>query len=505
MKLYDDLSADPSLPIVQRIQWGSATAKSHPASFKVLAYFFGSGKSQRNQGISVLQSLLYQLLSTDQKFLPCVHGKQLFRQPQRGDFGQYMKLLSAILQDACLSRTVKVLDALDECEEASRSLLIKSWLAIASLSRVKMLVTSRSQSAVEIEPSIRMTLDYLNEDIDRDINRYLTTSVKEMVDKRRLSAQLEQEIISRLTKTRSKSYLWKQVVLQGILRAFTLRDLRQKLDELSPCLLKSYSEVLSHSHGLTAITLRRALYFVMVVEEPLHIQELSALVAISQTWDLQVLTSQESDRTKQWMKIAKNLRVDKTLVNKPMNLEDFMPHFQPLLRINKGSLSLVHFTVQENLQQRSQIAHFQATFGVSWPDHSTRGDTMPEVYVIVAMLCPQYILAAFRDRSDPLEFQVFAAIHWAEHARKAGECQNKVLTAFITTFVGITEFVSEWLHILGSSGYAQGLILPSTSHIALILSALDLGSLYGETLAISMESLLLRDINQQNPLHFCCG
>ena len=169
---------------------------------------------------------------------------------------------------------------------------------IAPLSRVKMLVTSRSQSAVEIEPSIRMTLGYLNEDIDRDINRYLTTSVKEMVDKRRLSAQLEQEIISRLMKTPSKSNLWIQFVLQGIERALTLRGLRRKLDQLAPCLLKLYSEVLSHSHGLIAITLRRALYFVMVAEEALQIQELSALLAISQTWDMQALSSQGSDRTK---------------------------------------------------------------------------------------------------------------------------------------------------------------------------------------------------------------
>ena len=505
VKLYDDLSADPSLPIVQKIQWGSATTKSHPVSFKVLAYFFASGKSKRNEGLSVLQSLLYQLLSADKKLFRCVRGKQLFRQPQRGDFGQYMKLLSTILQDASLSGTVIVLDALDECEEASRSLLIKSLLAIASLSRVKMLVTSRSQSAVEIEPSIRMTLDYLNEHIDRDINRYLTTSVKEMVDKRRLSAQLEQEIISRLMNVRSKSYLWIQLALQGIERALTLRDLRKKLDQLSPCLPKSYSEVLSHSHGLIAITLRRVLYFLMVAEGPLHIQELSALLAISQTWDIQVLSTQGSDRTKLWMEIAKNLRVEDTLVDKPMNFEDSMPHFRPLLRINEGSISLVHFTLHEYLQQRSQIAHFRATFGVLWSDHSSRGDAMPEVHAIMAMLCLQYMLAAFRDRSDPLEFQAFAAIHWAEHARKAGECQNEVLTALIMTFFGITEFVSEWLHILGSSGYAQDLIFPSTSHIALTLAAFDLGSLYGETLAISMESLVFRDINQRNPLHFAAA
>ena len=124
VKLYDDLSADPGLPIVGKIQWASATTDSHPASFKVLAYFFGSGGSTTNNGLRMLQSLLYQVLSTDQKLFRYVYGKQLFRQPQREDFGQYMDLLGVLLQDASLSGTVIVLDAFDDCEEASRSLLI---------------------------------------------------------------------------------------------------------------------------------------------------------------------------------------------------------------------------------------------------------------------------------------------------------------------------------------------------------------------------------------------
>ena len=461
-KLYDDLSADPSPPIVQNIQWASATTDPHPASFIVLAYFFGSGKSMRNKGLSVLQSLLYQVLSTDQKLFRYVRGKETFRQPQRGDFRQYMELLSAILQDASLSGTVIVLDAFDECEEASRLILIKSLVAIASQSRVKMLVTSRSQSAVEIEPSIRMTLDYLNEDIDRDINRYLTISVKDIVGKRRLSAQLEQEIIAQLMKIPSKSYLWTQLVLQRIEKALTLRNLRKKLDQLPPSLLNLYSEVLSHSHGLTATTLRRTLYFVMVAEEPLQTQELAALLAISETWDLQARNSQKPGRTKQTTEIAKNLCVEDTLVNKTMYFDDFMPYFRALLRINEGSMSIIHFTLQEFLQQRSQIALFQATFGPSWPDHFARSDSMPEVHATMAILCLQYMLAAFRDRGDALGFRAFAAIHWAEHARKAGECQNEVLKVLITNLCDTTEFVSAWLHILRSSKYAHKWVLPST-------------------------------------------
>ena len=206
------------------------------------------------------------------------------------------------------------------------------------------------------------------------------------------------------------------------------------------------------------------------------------------------------------MEIAKNSWVEDISENKPMNFEeDFMPSFRPLLNRNERSISLVHFTLQDFLQHRSPISDFQATFDLLWLDHSARSDNMPEVHSIMAILCLQYMFAAFRDRSDPLGFGVFAAIHWTEHARKAGGCQNEVLNALIMTFFETTEFVSAWLHILRSSGYARDMVLPSTSDITLILAAFDLGSLYGDLLGISGKSLAIKDIFQRTPLHLAAA
>ena len=505
-QLSEVLSDDASPPLAKNIQWASALRKSQPASSQVLAYFLDSGNSVRNSGLSVVQSLLYQVLSADQKFFRYIHGKQLFRRPQRADFGQYVELLSAMLQDKSLSQTVIVLDALDECEESSRSLLIKSLKAIASQPKIKVLVTSRSILAVDIEPSIKINMDYPNEHVDRDINRYVTTAVKDLARERKLSVQLEIEITSKLLKFSSKSFLWVQLALQSIAKPLTLRILRNKLDRLTPSLSDLYSETLDRSYGLTAVNLRRALYFVMISEEPLRVQELAALLAISQTWDSRDRSSQGSDLITIRMEIAKNSRVEDILENKPMNFEqDFIPYFRPLVNMNEGSISLVHFTLQEFLQQHSPIADFLATFDLLWPDHSGPSGTMPEVHSITAILCLQYMFAAFRDGSDPLEFAPYAAIHWTEHARKAGECQNEVLTALITTFFGTPDFVSEWLYILRSSGYAYSLVVPSTSDTSLILAAFDLCSFYGDLLGISRESLTTKDSNQRTPLHFAAA
>ena len=493
---------DASPPITRKFQWASAIHKNPPGSFQVLAYFLDSGNSVRKSALSVVQSLLYQVLSADQKFFRYIHGKHLFRRPQRGGFRQYMELLSAVLQDPSLSETAIVLDALDKCEESSRSFLIESMKVIASQSKVKVLFTSRSLGAVKIEPSIKIDMDYPNEHVDRDISRYVATAVKDLSRERKLPVQLEIEITAKLLKFPSKSYLWVQLALQSIAKSLTLRILRNKLDRFTPSLFDLYSETLNRSYGLTAVNLRRTLYFATIVEEPLQVQELSALLAISQTWDSRDRSSQGSDLNTIRMEIAKNSGMEDILENKTMNFEeDFMPYFRPLVKMNERSISLVHFTLHEFLQQHSTIADFQAAFALLSPDHFARRYPIPEVHSIMAILCLQYLFAAFRDGSDPLVFALYAAIHWTEHACKAGECQNEVLKALITRFFGTTEFVSKWFQILESSGYAQGLALASTPYTPLILATFDLGSFYGELLGYSRGSFAIKDVNGHNPLH----
>ena len=502
-QLSEIVLSDASPPIIKKLQWASAIKKRHPVSSQVLAYFFDSGSSVRNNGLSVLQSLLYQILNTDQKFFRYIHGKQLFRRPQRGDAGQYMELLSAVLQDVSMAGTVIVLDALDECEEASRSLLINNLKAIVSQSEIKVLVTSRSIPAVDIEPSIRIDLDYQNEHVDLDISQYVMTAVKDLTREGKLPVQLESKITSKLLEFPSKSFLWAQLAIQNIAKALTLRDLRNKLDRLTPSLSNMYSELLEPSQGLVAVILRRALYFVTIAEEPLQIQELTALLTLSQTWSPRNDRWQESDLNRLRMKIAKHSRMQDMIEDKLFNFEQvFMPYFRPLLSKHARSISLVHFTLQEFLQQPPQIADFQATFDLLWLDRSARSNAMPQVHSVMAILCLQYMFAAFRDQSDPLEFRVFAATHWTKHARKARECQNGVLKDLVTAFFQTAELVSAWLHVLR---YARDVVLPSTPDIALILAAFDLGSLYGDLLGISMESLATKDDDQRNPLHFAAA
>ena len=205
-QLREIVLGDASPPITKKFQWASAIRKNQSGSFQVLACFLDNGNPVRNSGLSVVQSLLYQVLSADHKFFRYFRGKQLFRRQQRGDFGQYMELLSVVLQDTSLSETVIVLDALDQCEESSHSLLIESMKAIASQSKVKVLFTSRSMPAVKIEPSIGTDMDYTNEHVKRDINRYGMTAVKDLARERKLPVQFEIEITSKLLKFTSKVF-----------------------------------------------------------------------------------------------------------------------------------------------------------------------------------------------------------------------------------------------------------------------------------------------------------
>ena len=94
-----------------------------------------------------------------------------------------------------------------------------------------MLVTSRSISEVEIEPSIRIGLDYPNEHVNRDINRYVSCNdcCQRPCTRNEASRLIGSKITSERLKVPSKRFLWAQLAIR-IAKALTLRVLRNKLD-----------------------------------------------------------------------------------------------------------------------------------------------------------------------------------------------------------------------------------------------------------------------------------
>ena len=478
--------------------WVSSASILTSKPRQVLAYFLDVNSPFRNNGLSVLHSLLYQILSTDQRLVRYVHSKPFFSQPQRGNLGQYTEVLSTILRDPSLKGTIIVLDALDECGPTSQLKIVDMLSNLADESSIQLLVTSRPIE--RITPKLMLDLSKSKDHVEIDIKRYVETAVGELAVKRDFSEDLRNVITKKILAHSSEGFLWVQLVLQRISKAKTARMIRLRLENLPQDLRRAYSDSLNRTTSSTDANLRRALYFVMIAQVQLQVKDLSALLALSHCWD----HSCEEMIKKQpgWNDIVVTFNIRDITENRTINFEqDFRKYCQPLLSLNETSVSLVHYSLREFLEIPNEIGKFYNTFDFNYK----YAQDLSGVHDIMAALCLQYMFAAFQGHEDPLAFLAFACLHWTEHARKAGESPSLHLEGLVKLlFSKEMDYASLWLSTI-ADGQAARVLLPLKADIAFVLAAFDLSSHFGRMLDVSIESLLSTDQKQRTPLHLAAA
>ena len=124
----------------------------------------------------------------------------------------------------------------------------------------------------------------------------------------------------------------------------------------------------------------------------------------------------------------------------------------------------------------------------------------------MAVLCLQYMLAAFRRHSDPLDFLTFACIRWTENARKAEDCsRSPYLVDLVRLLFSEKGYTSSWLGTVATRQATQVALLPLKADVAFMLAAFDLGSQFGKILGVSARSLQSTDQEGRTPLHLAAA
>lgn len=487
-----------------RPQWLPSTSKFFSRPHQIRAYFLDLNSPSRNSGLSVLQSLIYQILSADQKLFRHIYGKTVFSRPEQGDFGQYAEIFNAILRDPSMKGTFIVLDALDECELNPRDRIIDILTNLANQSNIQLLLTSRPNE--NLNARLMLNLSGSAEHVDVDIKTYVKTAVGRLTVARGLSENLRDVITQAILAHSSESFLWVQLVLQRVSKAGTARMIRKVLECLPRNLHDAYSDLLSGLTGSTGVNLRRALYFVVVAEAPIRVKDLSTLLALSHCWNDQDILFKE------WSKTPTKLTnrgffpdLEEITENQILNFErDFGQQFQPLLSMKETCVLPLHDSLTHFLETTSEIDKFHAMFNLQPLEDSYGGD-LRQVHDTMAILCLQYMFAAFRGHSDPLDFLAFACICWTMHARKAGDSRSFRLVHSVRQLLSGKDFSSSWLGTVANIQPTQVALLPLKADIAFILAAFDLGSQFGKILGVSAESLQSTDQEGRTPLHLAAA
>ncbi|KAI9926976.1 hypothetical protein MW887_003356 [Aspergillus wentii] len=142
-----------------------------------------------------------------------------------------------ILDDRTLGRAIVVIDAMDECEETSRELLV-SFIDEASsaeeLSNIKWHISSRplsemSGSVQDITSSTHSLLKLDGHDMSPSINRYIDLKMVQLRQKAHKKSRVD-EIADKLRAQASNTYVWVALVCKELLHAheFTWTEIVKK-------------------------------------------------------------------------------------------------------------------------------------------------------------------------------------------------------------------------------------------------------------------------------------
>ncbi|GKT50172.1 vegetative incompatibility protein HET-E-1 [Colletotrichum spaethianum] len=258
------------------------------AGTRTLSYFFCQATDVRlNNATAVLRGLIYQLLDQEPCLIGHVRkkydhaGKQLFKDANSWD--ALSKMLISILKEPSLRHTYLIIDALDECE-ADLDQLLHLIVQVSTLSRVKLVVSSRNWPDIEnalgdATQKIRFCLELNQESISAAVDKYIQYKVDQLVQRKRYDCKTRDVVQQHLVSNANNTFLWVALVCQELADPRVLKwHIRAKLQKFPPGLDSLYARMMDRVFSSDDADLcRQVLSLVSIAYRPLSLTELASL------------------------------------------------------------------------------------------------------------------------------------------------------------------------------------------------------------------------------------
>ncbi|KAL6820027.1 ankyrin repeat-containing domain protein [Trichoderma camerunense] len=258
----------------------------------MLAFFFCSYRDKQAAKMeNLISSLIHQLVSFDPGL-----GDAISRRFPIVDRSvtENIKNLWKVLQDvinAIQKKTLYiVIDALDELEAASWATFLDQFLNILdqSTSKVRVVITSRNESAIEKVLSSRSaSLDLRNGSKNvSDISTYLFDKVYNYGRENSFGEEMCESIHSELFTRSDGMFLWAHLAWEYFIDGvalWTTKLLRQRLENLQhlpPGIDTLYYRILSKVNIKMTEEVRQCFAWILVAARPLSIEEMSIALAL---------------------------------------------------------------------------------------------------------------------------------------------------------------------------------------------------------------------------------
>ena len=260
------------------------------SSLTTAYYFFKDDSAEQRSATHAVCALIHQICSQNSALL----GKVLGAYQTNGNklslsFSWLWHLLLEIAQSPEAGEIVCVMDALDECAEGGKKLLIDSFNKLYSperdrKGRLKFLVTSRPYLDIE-ERFDRLIVRLSGEDesqiIKQEIDLVIVDRVSKLAAMKRLDYETQSTLQGRLLQTENRTYLWLYLTLDGVEKQFGLatpKRMRDFIDELPRTVNQAYGELLDRSPRPEQA--RNLLHIVLAAVRPLTLCEMNMALNI---------------------------------------------------------------------------------------------------------------------------------------------------------------------------------------------------------------------------------
>jgi hypothetical protein len=254
----------------------------------LLSYFFCQATDSRiNNATAVLRGLLCMLMHQQPSLASHVRkkhdyaGKSLFEDVNA--WVALSEIFADVLQDASLSTTYLIIDALDECVTDLPKLLAFIAKQSSASSRVKWIVSSRNWPVIEeelerAEHKTRLSLELNAESVAAAVKTFIQQKVCQLAQEKRYTPGVEAAVLRHLTSNANDTFLWVALVCQD-LRVTANRHVLKKLALFPAGLNALYERMMQQmSESDDAKICRCILASTAILYRPVTVSELVALV-----------------------------------------------------------------------------------------------------------------------------------------------------------------------------------------------------------------------------------
>jgi ankyrin repeat protein len=369
---------------------------------QLVYYFFSFQDENRNTGVTLLQSLIYQIVTKRPQLkihlLPYIKSGNSI-QPELS-LEPLWAIFKKLVQDPELGTMFCVLDGLDECDKKATQILLRrlvDMLCPTSSSLLsttfKLIVVSRDIPGLEDCTRIKLDPDN-NESVHGDIEKFISVRVRDLPKIVGSRHECEIEVQDTLLERAEGTFLWVGFAMYELMQKKTWTEVFDALKTLPSGLPAIYSRMLHQIPAGHRKISSKILQWVTMALRPLKLLEIAIAIGLepsSSSISLEHAIMDEITLCGSFLKVQDS---EVTLIHQSVRdyLLDETHHNNPVLEAFKMKTNKAHFKMAQTCFQCIQ-------------------QSIPQ------LKCPDM-------RESPL--LRYAALHWLEHAASCSKLAAKL-------------------------------------------------------------------------------